>query len=132
MIEYLILFVLCVCSRLLDASGKLISGRPSGFHISDILELHDPATGTPKPGDLPDHPSTLPPHGECPKFVAKCVFFLGRKLRPLPFHFSRKGIFAAVKTDPFQKSNIFVAPVAYLSFSGIYFDCGPIERWKFI
>ncbi|XP_059481077.1 homeobox protein vnd-like [Neocloeon triangulifer] len=50
-------------SRLLDGSGKLISGRPSGFHISDILELHDQATGTPKPGDLPNHPSTLPPHG---------------------------------------------------------------------
>ncbi|XP_065346097.1 homeobox protein vnd-like isoform X1 [Cloeon dipterum] len=49
--------------RFLDGSGKIISGRPTAFHISDILELHDPATGTPKPGDLPDHVSTLPPQG---------------------------------------------------------------------
>jgi hypothetical protein len=77
------------CSRLLDASGKLISGRPSGFHISDILELHDPATGTPKPGDLPDHPSTLPPHGEC-TCMSENTF------HSIPY------AFAAEKTDPFQ------------------------------
>jgi hypothetical protein len=67
-------YVLCFSRFLSDSTGKLLGTRSSGFHISDILELHDPAASPVVPKSEPDLHAT-PHHGKF-NFILKQLFHI--------------------------------------------------------